>query len=58
MIEVIQTCDNKGCGEKRSVPLRTMEEGRPLSVVAEHGGWREVREGKHLCVKCINAAIK
>lgn len=45
-VTIIQKCN--GCKATRQ--LRSEEE-------AEHGGWRAVSSGKHLCVDCINVAL-
>lgn len=55
MIEIKQTCD--GCGADRALSVSRW--GDPLSIeeAARQGGWREVRQGTHLCTGCIAAAV-
>ena len=51
MIEITQTCD--GCGKTRPLKDSVVH----IRAAGEQGGWREVRDGQHLCNICIRDAL-
>lgn len=56
MITVTQKCDV--CRKERPLVLKRYGSSRQLAEAAEEGGWREVRDDKHLCKDCINDLVK
>jgi hypothetical protein len=55
-IEIKQICN--GCGDTRSLnPDFGSLDLKYLGDLAEVQGWCEVKTNKHLCAKCIKAAI-
>lgn len=55
MIKIVQRCD--GCGDSRPLKVGRADGSASVSVAALADGWREVLDGKHLCVKCIRGAL-
>lgn len=55
MIVVTQSCD--GCGLSRFLTVGYSGDLGTIKRAANLGGWREVREFKHLCTDCINNAL-
>jgi hypothetical protein len=54
---ITQYCDGDGCDASREIPAISLKNARPPSYKLAEGGWREVREGRHLCPACIRKAL-
>jgi hypothetical protein len=53
-IKITQTCN--GCSISRTLSLGYRGDAQSLTDASRRGGWREVRDGVHLCTDCIDKA--
>lgn len=54
-VSIVQTCD--GCGQKRYLKVSQTGMHRNITEASNGEGWRGVEDSKHICPKCIKAAL-